>query len=32
MQIRFDQKVPATAIKRILKEQAKMNEAKRAKK
>jgi uncharacterized protein len=30
IQIRFDQKVPATAIRRILKAQAKMNEAKRA--
>ncbi|MDO8736240.1 MAG: DUF1801 domain-containing protein [Thermoleophilia bacterium] len=32
VQIRFDQKVPAAAIRRILKAQAKMNEAKRAKK
>ncbi|MHB8793338.1 MAG: iron chaperone [Thermoleophilia bacterium] len=31
MQIRFDQKVPATAIKQILKAQVKMNEAKKAK-
>jgi uncharacterized protein YdhG (YjbR/CyaY superfamily) len=30
IQIRFDQKVPTTAIKQILKAQAKMNEAKRA--
>ena len=30
MQIKFDQKVPATEIKKILKAQAKMNEAKRA--
>ena len=30
IQIKFDQKVPATAIKQILKAQAKMNEAKRA--
>ena len=29
MQIKFDQKVPITAIKKILKEKAKMNEAKR---
>ena len=32
VQIRFDQKVPATAIKQILKTKAKMNEAKSAKK
>jgi uncharacterized protein YdhG (YjbR/CyaY superfamily) len=32
MQIRFDQKVPAAAIKQILKAQAKVNEAKIAKK
>lgn len=31
MQIRYDQKVPVTAIKRILKAQAKMNEAKKRK-
>ena len=30
IQIKFDQKVPTTAIKQILKAQAKMNEAKRA--
>ena len=30
IQIKFDQKVPATAISRILKARAKMNEAKRA--
>ncbi len=30
MQIRFDQKVPTKAIKKILKAKAKMNEAKRA--
>ncbi len=30
MQIKYDQKVPATAIKQILKAKAKMNEAKRA--
>ncbi|HUZ45069.1 MAG TPA: DUF1801 domain-containing protein [Terriglobia bacterium] len=30
IQIRFDQKVPAAAIRRILKAQAKMNEAKKA--
>ncbi|MFX0026395.1 MAG: iron chaperone [Candidatus Hermodarchaeota archaeon] len=30
MQIKFDQKVPTTAIKKILKVKAKMNEAKRA--
>jgi len=30
MQIRFDQKVPTTAIKKILKTKAKMNEAKSA--
>lgn len=30
IQIKFDQKVPATAIKQILKAQAKMNKAKRA--
>lgn len=30
MQIKFDQKVPTTAIKKILKAKAKMNEAKRA--
>ncbi len=30
IQIKFDQKVPTTAIKQILKTQAKMNEAKRA--
>jgi uncharacterized protein YdhG (YjbR/CyaY superfamily) len=30
IQIKFDQKVPATPIKQILKAQAKMNEAKRA--
>ena len=30
MQIKFDQKVPTTAIKQILKAKAKMNEAKRA--
>jgi len=30
IQISFDQKVPTTAIKQILKEQAKMNEAKKA--
>ncbi len=29
IQIRFDQKVPATAIKKMLKERAKINEAKR---
>ena len=31
IQIKFDQKVPTTAIKQILKAKAKMNEAKRAK-
>jgi uncharacterized protein YdhG (YjbR/CyaY superfamily) len=30
IQIKFDQKVPTTAIKQIIKTQAKMNEAKRA--
>ena len=30
IQIRFDQKVPAAAIKQMLKEKARMNEAKRA--
>jgi uncharacterized protein YdhG (YjbR/CyaY superfamily) len=30
MQIKFDQKMPTTAIKKILKAKAKMNEAKRA--
>jgi len=30
VQIKFDQKVPTTAIKKILKAKAKMNEAKRA--
>ncbi|MDO8670620.1 MAG: hypothetical protein Q7O66_04225, partial [Dehalococcoidia bacterium] len=30
IQIKFDQKVPTTAIKQILKTQTKMNEAKRA--
>jgi len=30
IQIKFDQKVPTTAIKQILKAQAKMNEAKKA--
>lgn len=30
IQIKFDQKVPTTAIKQILKAKAKMNEAKRA--
>ena len=30
IQIRFDQKVPTTAVKQILKAKAKMNEAKRA--
>lgn len=30
IQIKFDQKVPTTAIKQIIKAQAKMNEAKRA--
>jgi len=30
IQIKFDQKVPTTAIKQILEAQAKMNEAKRA--
>ena len=30
MQIKFDQEVPTTAIKKILKAKAKMNEAKRA--
>jgi uncharacterized protein YdhG (YjbR/CyaY superfamily) len=32
VQIRFDQKVPAAAVKRILKAQAKVNEAKKVKK
>ncbi|MFZ1988916.1 MAG: DUF1801 domain-containing protein [Alphaproteobacteria bacterium] len=32
VQIRFDQKVPAAAIRRILKAQAKLNKAKKAKK
>lgn len=32
IQIKFDQKVPTTAIKKILKAKAKMNEAKEAKK
>lgn len=32
IQIRFDQKVPATAIKQILKAKSKMNEAQKAKK
>lgn len=32
IQIKFDQKVPTTEIKQILKSQAKINEAKRAKK
>lgn len=32
IQIKFDQKVPVMAIKRILKEKAKMNEVKKAKK
>ena len=32
IQIKFDQKVPTTVIKQILKVQAKMNEAKKAKK
>lgn len=32
VQIRFDQKIPVTEIKQILKEKAKMNEEKRAKK
>jgi uncharacterized protein YdhG (YjbR/CyaY superfamily) len=31
VQIKFDQKVPATVIKRMLKERARLNEAKRAK-
>jgi len=32
IQIRFDQKVPTTAIKQILKEQVKMNETKKVQK